>query len=97
MGRRLYSGEVGNNGYANFWGINKVHYGLCENGELPLMTLQAKVQPFDNENRLAKVLTYQSAPLIQARFQNKNKQARSGCKDNHSYSLPFGQAEASIY
>ena len=42
MGRRLYSGEVGNNGYANFWGINKVHYGLCENGELPLMTLQAK-------------------------------------------------------
>ena len=30
----------------SFWGggggLNKVHYGLCENGELPLMTLQAK-------------------------------------------------------
>ena len=24
------------------WGVNKVHYGLCENGVLPLMTLQAK-------------------------------------------------------
>ena len=22
-----------NNGYAKFWGVNKVHYGLCENGE----------------------------------------------------------------
>ena len=22
------------NGYTNFWGVNKVHYGLCENGEL---------------------------------------------------------------
>ena len=53
MGRPLYSGEIGNNGYAIFlllflfWGaggggLNKVHYGLCENGELPLMTLQAK-------------------------------------------------------
>ena len=20
--------------YANFWGVNKVHYGLCESGEL---------------------------------------------------------------
>ena len=51
MGRPLYSGEIGDNGYANFFGfflegrgggLNKVHYGLCENGELPLMTLQAK-------------------------------------------------------
>ena len=33
MGRPLYSGEIENNGYANFWGIKKVHYGLCENGE----------------------------------------------------------------
>ena len=25
--------EIENNGYAKFWGVNKVHYGLCENGE----------------------------------------------------------------
>ena len=25
--------EIVNNGYAKFWGVNKVHYGLCENGE----------------------------------------------------------------
>ena len=30
--------------------------------------------------------------------QKKNKNyLRSGCKENHFYSLPFGQAEASIY
>ena len=28
-----YSGEIGNNGYAKFWEVNKVHYGLCENGD----------------------------------------------------------------
>ena len=30
--------EIGNNGnnglYAKFWRVNKMHYGLCENGEL---------------------------------------------------------------
>ena len=25
--------EIENNGYAKFWGINKVYYGLCKNGE----------------------------------------------------------------
>ena len=25
--------EIENNGYAQFWGVNKVNYGLCENGE----------------------------------------------------------------
>ena len=25
--------EIENNGYAKFCGVNKVHYGLCENGE----------------------------------------------------------------
>ena len=25
--------EIQDNGYAKFWGLNKVHYGLCENGE----------------------------------------------------------------
>ena len=24
---------IRNNGYAKFWGVTKVHYGLCENGE----------------------------------------------------------------
>ena len=32
-----YPGELGNNAYANFFlgarGVNKVHYGLCEDGE----------------------------------------------------------------
>ena len=27
----------------------------------------------------------------------REKNDRSGCKENHFYSLPFGQAEASIY
>ena len=25
--------EIQDNGYAKFWGVNKVHYGLRENGE----------------------------------------------------------------
>ena len=25
--------EIEDNGYAKFWGVNKVHYGLCENSE----------------------------------------------------------------
>ena len=25
--------EIQDNGYAKFWGVNKVHYGLCENDE----------------------------------------------------------------
>ena len=32
-----YSREIGNNGYAKFWGLmNEVHYGQCENGEKAL-------------------------------------------------------------
>ena len=27
-------GEIENNGYAKFWRVNKVHYGLCETGEM---------------------------------------------------------------
>ena len=30
----LYPGETGNNGYENFWGVNKVRYGLGESSEL---------------------------------------------------------------
>ena len=26
--------EFEDNGYAKFWGLRKVHYGPCENGEL---------------------------------------------------------------
>ena len=26
--------EIEDNGYAKFWVLNKIHYGLCENGEL---------------------------------------------------------------
>jgi len=26
--------QTGNNGYVKFWGLNKVHYGLCESSEL---------------------------------------------------------------
>ena len=25
--------EIEDKGYAKFWGVNKQHYGLCENGE----------------------------------------------------------------
>ena len=31
--RLLYPGDIGNNGYVKLCGVNKVHYGLCENGE----------------------------------------------------------------
>ena len=33
LGRLCYPGEIGNNSYAKFWGVNKVHYGLFENSE----------------------------------------------------------------
>ena len=31
--REIEKIEIENNGYAKFWGVNKVNYGLCENGE----------------------------------------------------------------
>ena len=34
QGIRLVPGDIEDNGYAKFWGVNKVHHGLCENGEL---------------------------------------------------------------
>ena len=33
LGRLLYPGEIESNGYANFLGAMKVHYGRCEKGE----------------------------------------------------------------
>ena len=29
--------EIEDKGYAKFWGVNKMHYGLCENGEWGLV------------------------------------------------------------
>ena len=34
LGITVVPREIEDNGYANFWGTNKVHYGLCENSEL---------------------------------------------------------------
>ena len=34
MGITVVPREIEDNGYAEFWGVNEVHYGLCENGEL---------------------------------------------------------------
>ena len=34
LGITVVPGEIQDNGYAKFGGVNKVHYGLCENGEL---------------------------------------------------------------
>ena len=30
--------EIEDNGYAKFWVVNTLHYGLCENGELQKTT-----------------------------------------------------------
>ena len=34
LGITVVPREIGDEGYAKFWGVNKVNYGLCENGEL---------------------------------------------------------------
>ena len=34
LGRLLYPEEIGNNSYAKFWEVNKMHFGLYENGEV---------------------------------------------------------------
>ena len=34
LGITVVPREIEDNGYAKFWRVNKVHYGLCENGEL---------------------------------------------------------------
>ena len=33
LGITVVPREIENNGYAKFGGVNKVHYGLCENSE----------------------------------------------------------------
>ena len=39
LGQVYYPKEIGNNGYAKLWGVNKVPYGLGENGELILFKI----------------------------------------------------------
>ena len=39
---------IKDNGYAKSWGVNKVHYGLCENSELP----ESYWQPFISDAAL---------------------------------------------
>ena len=39
MGITVVAKEIEDNGYAKFWGLNKVHYGLCENGEISLFPI----------------------------------------------------------
>ena len=33
LGITVILGEIDDSGYAKFWGVNKEHYGLCENGD----------------------------------------------------------------
>ena len=33
LGITIVPREIEGNGYAKLWGVNKVHYGLCENGK----------------------------------------------------------------
>ena len=39
LGQVYYPKEIGNNGYAKFWGVNKMPYGLGEYGELILFKI----------------------------------------------------------
>ena len=34
LGITVIPGEIEDNAYVKFWGVNKVHYGLCDNVEL---------------------------------------------------------------
>ena len=43
LGRLYYPGEIENNGYAKFWGVNKVHYGLCESGEFAVFQTSSRL------------------------------------------------------
>ena len=43
LGIAVTPGEIEDDGYAKFWGVNKVHYGLCENDEFPSSQIQKKI------------------------------------------------------
>ena len=36
-------GKIEDSGYSQFFGVNKVHYGLCENGEFTHLCLKISV------------------------------------------------------
>ena len=42
LGITVVPREIEDEGYAKFWGVNKVNYGLCENGELKKKTVQRR-------------------------------------------------------
>ena len=42
--RLWYPGEIRNNGYVKFWGVNKVHYSLDENGEFKVSSSQGTLR-----------------------------------------------------
>ena len=37
LGISVVQREIEDNGYVNIWRVNKVHYGLCENHEFPVV------------------------------------------------------------
>ena len=43
IGRLQYLGEIGNNDYAKFFGINKMHYGLSVTLYISMKVLSQKV------------------------------------------------------
>ena len=50
--------EIEDNGYAKFWGWKKVHYGLCENGELSRFSIILIVIFVVHINKLKKISVY---------------------------------------
>ena len=46
--------EIEDSGYAKLWeggGVNKVHYGLCENGEFDIRIARSQARSSQNSNR----------------------------------------------
>ena len=37
LGIAVLPREIEDDGYAKFWGVNKVHFGLCENCEYSIL------------------------------------------------------------
>ena len=48
LGITVVPREIEDNGYAKFWGVNKVNYGLCENGEFKVKALFATSSSYDH-------------------------------------------------
>ena len=42
LGITVVPREIEENGYAHFWGVHKVHYGLCESSEFRKMTYASR-------------------------------------------------------